>query len=137
MSFQLEVEEATEMHEINMTPLVDVMLVLLVVFMITLPVMKHATTINLPQASTSVPLVSKEAVRLTVDAGGVFFWNAQRVSEQELEGLIRHHALASPSSSIELHGDKAVRYESVAQVFAMAKRVGLQKLVVATQQGKS
>ncbi len=136
MSFHLDADDAAEMHEINMTPLVDVMLVLLVVFMITLPVMKHAVTINLPQASSGTSLPSYPMVRLTIDATGAYSWNTQSVNEQTLESLMRQHAAQNPSVSIEVYGDKAVRYESVALVFAMAKRLGLQKVVVATQEGK-
>ena len=68
------------MSEINMIPLIDVMLVLLIVFIITVPVMKHAVNIDLPQASNQKELVKPETVRLSVDADGQYFWNETRLA---------------------------------------------------------
>jgi biopolymer transport protein ExbD len=137
MSFHVDRDESAEMHEINMTPLVDVLLVLLVVFMLTMPVIKQVIPINLPQASAHAVAAQTTPVRLSVDAEGEYFWNTQPVSASVLAELLQQHVTNHATASIELHADKNVRYDAVAQVFALAKRLGVQKLVVATQQGKA
>jgi biopolymer transport protein ExbD len=133
MSFNFDDDGMGDMHEINMTPLVDVMLVLLVVFMVTLPVMKHAVNVNLPKASASVVKAKQEPVRLSVAADGAYQWNDRAVDALQLEQLFKTHASSSDQMAIQLQGDAAVRYEKVAQVLAMAQREGVQKISVVTQ----
>jgi biopolymer transport protein ExbD len=133
MSFDLGNDDFGDMFEINMTPLVDVMLVLLVVFMVTLPVMKHAVNVNLPKANAAAVKSKQEPVRLSIDAQGVFQWNERIVDAQQLATLFKTHAASADTASIQLQGDQAVRYEKVAQVLAMAQREGVQKISVITQ----
>jgi biopolymer transport protein ExbD len=127
-------ESDTEvMNEINMTPLVDVMLVLLIIFIITVPVMKQAINVDLPQA-TSQPIDAKpETIQLSVDAQGAYFWNQKRVSEGELPALLRAEAGKSPQPDLHIRGDKAVRYEFVAQAMAAAQQAGLRKIGFITE----
>jgi biopolymer transport protein ExbD len=127
-------ESDTEvMNEINMTPLVDVMLVLLIIFIITVPVMKQAINVELPQA-TSQPIDAKpETIQLSVDAQGAYFWNQKRVSEGELPALLRAEAGKSPQPDLHIRGDKAVRYEFVAQAMAAAQQAGLRKIGFITE----
>jgi biopolymer transport protein ExbD len=127
-------ESDTEvMNEINMTPLVDVMLVLLIIFIITVPVMKQAINVELPQA-TSQPIDAKpETIQLSVDAQGAYFWNQKRVSEGELPALLRVEAGKSPQPDLHIRGDKAVRYEIVAQAMAAAQQAGLRKIGFITE----
>jgi biopolymer transport protein ExbD len=127
-------ESDTEvMNEINMTPLVDVMLVLLIIFIITVPVMKQAINVDLPQA-TSQPIDAKpETIQLSVDAQGAYFWNQKRVSEGELPALLRVEAGKSPQPDLHIRGDKAVRYEFVAQAMAAAQQAGLRKIGFITE----
>jgi biopolymer transport protein ExbD len=133
MSFQFEEDGMGDMFEINMTPLVDVMLVLLVVFMVTLPVMKHAVNVNLPKASAAAIQSKQEPIKLTVTAEGAYLWNERAVDARELEQLFKTHASRVDQAVIQLQGDASVRYEKVAQVLAMAKQQGVQKLSVVTQ----
>ena len=121
------------MNEINMTPLVDVMLVLLIIFIITVPVMKHAIAVDLPVA-TSQPLQQKPTVlQLSVDAQGVFFLDRQAVDPAQLAGMLQAQSTKEPQPELHIQGDKAVRYEFVAQAMAMAKQAGLRKIAFVTE----
>ncbi len=121
------------MNEINMTPLVDVMLVLLIIFIITVPVMKHAVNLDLPRAS-SQPLDAKpETVRLSVDAQGDYFWNESRIGQDQLKPVLEAAAAKVPQPELHLRADKAVRYERVAQALAAAQQAGLRKIGFVTE----
>jgi biopolymer transport protein ExbD len=121
------------MSEINMIPFIDVMLVLLIIFIITVPVIQHAVNVELPQASNQKVLDKPENIRLSVDAEGLYFWNDQRVVDEELAGLLGAAAAQQPQPELHIRGDKAVRYERVAQVMAAAQRAGLQKIGFITE----
>ncbi|MCM3563889.1 MAG: ExbD/TolR family protein [Hydrogenophaga sp.] len=121
------------MSEINMIPFIDVMLVLLIIFIITVPVIQHAVNVELPQASNQKVLDKPENIRLAVDAEGQYFWNDQRVVDEELAGLLGAAAAQQPQPELHIRGDKAVRYERVAQVMAAAQRAGLQKIGFITE----
>ncbi len=117
------------LSEINMIPLIDVMLVLLIVFIITVPVMKHAVNIDLPRASNEKELVKPETVRLSVDADGAYFWNEQRLADDnELQGHLAAAAAQNPQPDLHIRGDRAVRYERVAQAMAAAQQAGMKKI---------
>ena len=90
------------LSEINMIPLIDVMLVLLIVFIITVPVMKHAVNVDLPKASNERSQDKPETIRLSVDASGSYFWNAERVEDAELFNRLSQAGAQSPQP--ELHG---------------------------------
>lgn len=121
------------MSEINMIPFIDVMLVLLIIFIITVPVIQHAVNVELPQASNEKVLDKPENIRLAVDAEGQYFWNDQRVVDEELSGLLGAAAVQQPQPELHIRGDKAVRYERVAQVMAAAQRAGLRKIGFITE----
>ena len=121
------------MNEINMTPLVDVMLVLLIIFIITVPVMKNAVNVELPSA-TSQPVSAKpETIQLSVDAQGGYFWNQNRVTQAELPALLQAEAGKNPQPDLHIRGDKAARYEFVAQAMAAAQQAGLRKIGFITE----
>ena len=133
MAFGTQDEPDEVMNEINMTPLVDVMLVLLIIFIITVPVMKHAVNIDLPRA-TNLPQDAKpETVRLSVDAQGDYYWNENRVEAAALVDLLRAEAAKNPQPELHIRGDKAVRYEKVAQAMAAAQQAGLRKIGFITE----
>ena len=121
------------MNEINMTPLVDVMLVLLIIFIITVPVMKHAVNIDLPRVTNQPQNAKPETVRLTVDAQGVYFWNEQRIEDAALPDLLKAGAAKNPQPDLHIRGDKAVRYERVAEAMAAAQQAGLKKIGFITE----
>ena len=125
------------MNEINMTPLVDVMLVLLIIFIITVPVMKHAVNVELPTATNQPQAPKPEAIQLSVDAQGHYYWNQNRVADGELPALLTAQAGQEPQPELHIRGDKAVRYEFVAQAMAAAQQAGLRKIGFITEPGKA
>jgi biopolymer transport protein ExbD len=123
------------MNEINMTPLVDVMLVLLIIFIITVPVMKHAVNVELP-TSTSQPQNAKpETLQLGVDAQGAYFWNQQPTTLEALEPLLHAEAAKAPQPELHIRGDKAARYEFVMTAMAQARQAGLKKIAFVSDPG--
>ena len=135
MSFGTQDDTSEVMNEINMTPLVDVMLVLLIVFIITVPVMKHAVNIDLPRAENHAQDTRPHTVRLSVDAQGTYYWNESRVADTDLDDLLQAEALRDPQPELHIRGDKAVRYEMVARAMAAAQRAGLRKIGFITEPG--
>lgn len=121
------------MSEINMIPFIDVMLVLLIIFIITVPVIKHAVNIELPQASMEKVLDKPENIRLSVDADGAYFWNDQRVDDADFANRLTAAAAQEPQPELHIRGDKAVRYERVAQAMAAAQRSGVRKIGFITE----
>ena len=128
MAFGTQDDTDEVMNEINMTPFVDVMLVLLIIFIITVPVMQHAVTVELPRASNQPENVKPETIRLSVDASGAYFWNAEPLADDALQARLAAAAAQVPQPEMHIRGDKAVRYERVARVMAAAQRAGLHKI---------
>ncbi|MFZ2739079.1 MAG: biopolymer transporter ExbD [Burkholderiaceae bacterium] len=128
MAFGTQDDTDEVMNEINMTPLVDVMLVLLIIFIITIPVMKHSINVELPQASHQSQSIKPETIRLSIDAQGAYYWNDGKVQDESLAGLFQAEARKTPQPDLHIRGDKAVRYERVAQAMAAAQRAGLSKI---------
>ncbi len=133
MAFGTQDEPDEVMNEINMTPLVDVMLVLLIIFIITIPVMKHAVNIDLPRATNQVQEVKPETIRLSVDAKGDYWWNENQVAEAALVPMLQAEAAKEPQPELHIRGDKDVRYERVAQVMAAAQQAGVKKIGFITE----
>ena len=125
MAFGTQDEADEVMNEINMTPLVDVMLVLLIIFIITVPVMKHSVNIDLPRVSNEQELIKPETVRLSVAADGSYFLNDTKISDDDLAPRLKTAAAQNPQPDLHIQGDKAVRYERVAQAMAAAQQAGL------------
>jgi biopolymer transport protein ExbD len=132
MSF--EVSDSDEvMNEINMTPLVDVMLVLLIVFIITIPVVQHAVKVELPRASSQLAKTPPDRLQLAIDAQGQFFLGQQPVAAEALESALRAHAARQPQPPLYIRGDKKVPYEHVAQAMTAAQRAGLNQIGFVTE----
>ena len=121
------------LSEINMIPFIDVMLVLLIIFIITVPVIKHAVSVDLPRASNEKLLDKPQNVRLTVDAEGGYFWNDEAVADPVFEQRLQDAATQQPQPELHIRGDRAVRYERVAQALAAAQRAGVQKIGFVTE----
>jgi biopolymer transport protein ExbD len=133
MAFGTQDDTDEVMNEINMTPLVDVMLVLLIIFIVTVPVMQHAVDIDLPRATNQPQDVQPQTIRLTVDAQGQYFWNERQVGDEELAALLRAEAARPVQPELHIRGDRAVRYERVAQAMAAAQQAGLRKIGFITE----
>lgn len=136
MGFRFDDHDDAPMSEINVTPLVDVMLVLLIIFMITVPVMKQAVHIQLPQASSQPMDPKPQAVRLTVDAQGRYLLDNARVSLDDLRQRLSLLAAREPQPALHIWADRQARYEAVAQGLSAAQRAGLQKVGFVTEPPK-
>jgi biopolymer transport protein ExbD len=133
MAFGTQDEPDEVMNEINMTPLVDVMLVLLIIFIITIPVMKHSVNIDLPRATSQPQDARPETIRLSVDAKGDYYWNENRVAEENLVPMLQAEAAKDPQPELHIRGDKDVRYERVAQAMSAAQQAGVRKIGFITE----
>ena len=133
MAFGTQDDTDEVMNEINMTPMVDVMLVLLIIFIITVPVMKHAVNIDLPKASNVPQDAKPETIRLSVDAAGDYYWNENKVSDAALQLQLKAAATQTPQPELHIRGDKAVRYERVATAMAAAQQAGIRKIGFVTE----
>ncbi|MEY4644775.1 MAG: hypothetical protein RLZZ596_1606 [Pseudomonadota bacterium] len=133
MAFGTQDSADEVMHEINMTPLVDVMLVLLIIFIITVPVMKHSVNVDLPRATSVREQLKPQIVRLSVDAAGSYYVNENRVADEALLALLRAEASKNPEPELHIRGDRNVRYERVAQAMALAQQAGLSKIGFITE----
>ena len=114
--------------EINTTPLVDVMLVLLVIFIITIPVMNNSIPIDLPRAANQPELVKPDNINLAIDAAGTVFWNEQAIDAAQLDLKIAAAAQRTPQPELHLRAERTTEYEKVAQVMAAAQAGGLSKI---------
>ena len=121
------------MNEINMTPMVDIMLVLLIIFIITIPVMKHSVNIDLPRATNEAQQIKPETIRLSVDAQGTYFINEAQITDAALAPQLKTAAAQNPQPELHIRGDKAVRYERVAEAMAAAQQAGLRKIGFITE----
>ena len=133
MAFGTQDDTDEVMNEINMTPLVDVMLVLLIIFIITVPVMKHAVNIDLPRETTQPQDTKPETVQLSVDAKGGYFFNESPIQDKDLLPRLQAEAAKNPQPDLHIRGDKEVRYERVALAMAAAQTAGLKKIGFITE----
>ncbi|WP_372659907.1 ExbD/TolR family protein [Hydrogenophaga sp.] len=127
-------EDSDDMlSEINMIPFIDVMLVLLIIFIITVPVIKHAVRVDLPQASNERVQDLPSNVRLAIDAEGQYFWDNIAVADAEFTQRLQGVAAMEPQPELHIRGDKDVRYERVAQAMAAAQQAGVRKIGFITE----
>ena len=117
------------MTEMNMTPLIDVMLVLLIMFIITIPIQTHAVKMNMPIGPSAPPLKAPEIVRIDVDFDGTIGWNGVIVADRnELEAKLATVAAQSDQPEVHLRPNKLVTYKVVAMILASAQRLGVTKI---------
>jgi biopolymer transport protein ExbD len=122
--------------EINTTPLVDVMLVLLIIFIITIPVINHSVKIDLPRASSQPDDLKPENINLDIDAQGQIFWNSEAIDASQLSLRIATAAQKTPQPELHLRAERTTQYEKVAQVMAAAQMGGLSKIGFVTEPEK-
>ncbi|MEY3979101.1 MAG: hypothetical protein RLZZ375_530 [Pseudomonadota bacterium] len=116
------------MAEINVTPMVDVMLVLLVIFIITAPLFTHAVKLELPTASSAPAPEKPESITLAINAEGKLFWNNTAVTMDELGARFTTASQKTPQPELQLRADKSTRYEVIAQVMSAAQTNGMTKI---------
>ncbi|MDB5773727.1 MAG: biopolymer transporter ExbD [Burkholderia sp.] len=119
--------------EINTTPLVDVMLVLLIIFIITVPVMNHNVKVDLPRASSQPDETKPENINLSIDAEGKLYWNAEMIDVSQLQSRMSNEANKQPQPELHLRAERTTQYERVAQVMAAAQSSGLAKIGFVTE----
>lgn len=112
------------MAEINTTPLVDVMLVLLVIFLVTAPMLTQAVKLELPN-ETSAPIHDEKPITLSIDASGQYFWNDKSITAEELSARLRESAKINSKQPIHLRADKQTPYEKVSHILATAQEHGM------------
>jgi len=117
-----------QMSEINMVPLIDVMLVLLIVFMITAPLLTHSVQIDLPKASSEATNQKPETVTLAMDGDGALYWNEQPIARAEVADRLREAAQQEPQPELHLRADRDTRYQILAEVMAEARTAGIAKM---------
>lgn len=128
MSFLPEHADEDVMNEINMTPLIDVMLVLLIVFILAVPAIHSAVPLTLPRASSAAPQQPAEPVRLDIDAQGLIYWNGKAVEDDALKAQAQQAATLDPQTVVRLSGDRSVPYERVLQTLSTLQSAGLAKV---------
>jgi biopolymer transport protein ExbD len=116
------------MSDINMTPLIDVMLVLLVIFIITAPLLTRAVKLDLPRASAVAAPDSAQTVDVSVDAKGQIYWDATAVDETALRARLAAAGKQNPVPEVHLRADRATRYETIARVMADAQQAGVSRI---------
>ena len=121
-------EEGAPMMEMNMTPLIDVMLVLLIMFIITIPPQTHAVKLNMPIPSNAQPKEPRPPIRIDVDFDGTIGWNGVAVTRDELQGKLQAVAAEADQQEVHLRPNKLVTYKNVAFVMASAQRLGVIKI---------
>jgi len=116
------------MAAMNVVPLVDVMLVLLVIFIVTAPLLTHAVKIDLPKASSNANITRPEHIEFGIREDGSLFWSGESVTLEMLSQRFAVEALKQPQPEVHIRADRHVHYEKVAQVMALAAKAGLVRI---------
>ena len=128
-------DDERTMSDINTTPLVDVMLVLLIVFMITIPVITQTVPLELPDVSNLATQTKPENVNISVNKDGQIFWNLSLVDTNQLLERLKGAAVLKPQPEVHVRADQLTRYEYVGRVILTAQRAGIQKVGFITEPG--
>ena len=132
-SFDKNRSAGAPLAEINMVPLIDVMLVLLVIFIVTAPLLTHAVKIDLPKASAQPNAVQAEKIEFAIDAAGIRFWNGERISREEAAARFATEGRREPQPEVHVRADQTVPYGRVAETLADAARAGLSRVGFVTE----
>ncbi len=116
------------MADMNVVPLVDVMLVLLVIFIVTAPLLTHAVKIDLPKASSSANITKPEHIEFGIHEDGRYFWSGEQVMPEALPARFAAEASKQPQPELHIRADRHVHYEKVAQLMALAAKAGLVRI---------
>ncbi len=114
--------------EINMVPLIDVMLVLLIIFMVTAPLLTHAVKVDLPKASSTANLTKPDNVQLAIDAASQVFWNGEAVNGEQFADRLKAASALQPQPELHIRAERTTPYEKVAQVMSEAAKQGLVRI---------
>jgi biopolymer transport protein ExbD len=120
------------LSEINVTPLVDVMLVLMVIFLVTAPMLTQAIKLELPK-ETAAKIEDDKPITLSIDANGQYYWDKEAITTEALDQRLKEAASANPKQPLHLHADKQATYEKLSHILATAQAQGLTHLGFITQ----
>jgi biopolymer transport protein ExbD len=120
------------MADMNMVPMIDVMLVLLVIFIITTPLLTHSVKVELPKASSSVNLSKPDHIQLGITSDGSLFWNGKAVTLDSLPARFGAESKKNPPPELHIRADRQVRYELVAQAMSAATKAGIVRIAFVT-----
>lgn len=121
------------LSEINMIPMIDIMLVLLIIFMITAPIVTHSLSVDLPQAKNQAHTPQSASFYIGIDAKQNLYLNEQAIKPQELASLLKQTALKKPDTPVWIQADRKVSYEKVIEVMALVQQSGISSLGFITQ----
>lgn len=130
-------DEDAPLAEINMVPLIDVMLVLLIIFMVTAPLLTHAVKVDLPRAASSPNQTRPDNVQLAIDASGQVFWNGLVLKEEQLDEQLKAASMQQPQPELHIRAERTTPYETVARLMSSAARAGLGKIGFVTDPSES
>ena len=133
MAFQLGDDEVQGINEMNLIPLIDIMLVLMIIFLVTATVLNPTVPLNLPKTSAQVNEAPPEVLQISIDKDAGIFWDNQPISLEELHKRFAKQASAGKNPSIQLRADKESKYDTVAQVLATASESGLTKIACVSE----
>lgn len=126
----------TLMAEINMVPLIDVMLVLLVIFIVTAPLLTHAVKIDLPKAASSPNQTKPDSIQLAINADASLFWNGEAIDRPEMVRRLAAAAKVNPQPELHLRAEKTTQYQAIADIMSEAAKAGLVKIGFVTDPAK-
>lgn len=121
-------DSGAPLAEINMVPLIDVMLVLLIIFIVTAPLLTHAVKVDLPKAASLPNETKRQNIQLAIDAASQVYWNGDLIQPEELSLRLATAAKAEPQPELHIRAERTTPYEKVAQLMSEAARVGLARI---------
>ncbi len=128
-------DDDAPLTDINMVPLIDVMLVLLIIFIVTAPLLTHAVKVDLPKAASTANQTRPDNVQLAIDAGGQLFWNGERIDSAAFAAHLQEAAAVQPQPELHIRAERTTPYERVAQVMSEAARNDLTRIGFITDPG--
>src|SRR5262245_19870884 len=132
-SFDRNKNASQPMAEINMVPLIDVVLVLLVIFIVTAPLLTHAVKLDLPKASSNTDVQKPDKINFAIDGGGALYWNGERISREDAQAKFLEEGQKRPQPEIYLRADQNVAYRYIAEMLADAAKAGLGKVAFVSE----
>ena len=128
MAFQLGDDDVQSMNEMNLIPLIDIMLVLMIIFLLTATVLNPTVPLDLPKTSAELNQAPPEAIQISIDKDVGLFWDDEPISMEALAARLQAQSASGKDPSIQLRADKEGKYDTVAQVLAAASQAGLSKI---------
>ncbi|MGO2277201.1 MULTISPECIES: ExbD/TolR family protein [unclassified Psychrobacter] len=128
MAFQLGDDDVRSMDEMNLIPLIDIMLVLMIIFLLTATVLNPTVPLDLPETSAALNETPPEAIQVSIDKDAGIFWDSDPISMEELETRLQQEGATGKNPAVQLRADKEGKYDMVAQVLAAASNAGLTKI---------